>query len=502
MVPRLRTCTSAIWLQTSPRIGRAFASAEPTSSVYVVIGPIERVPSGARSIPFSSSSPFRSTRTSGEAARAFITLISVWPPARARAPSCSASIASASATDEGFAYSTSRRSTARSYPGASGGRDRLRRGLDVDSRLRSAGRAAGAAGAEGQGLGEDRGRRLSGRLGADVQPAGPGDPVDVLVGDAGLAEPLAPPLLVAARAERADVESVARERAGQRRQVELVVMGEDDHGRAEIRLHLGERLLRPGDDDLVGARHPLAGREARTRVCHDRRPAEELGPAAKRFRGVHRPVHDEARRRPVHVGEHLQPVRLHDVAAAAPQRGRRQLRQLRRRLAQGAAVLEHEQLRAHALALHDGEDDGALARLDHTPQLLEQHHSSGSTKTSISPPQGRPISSAMSSVIPYVSKRGPPPASTSCAASTTSPSTQPPETEPASPPLSPTTSIATPDSFTCPMISKLRSTRIGARPIDGSSISSSLGFDISARPIATICCSPPERVPATCCRRS
>jgi hypothetical protein len=65
-----------------------------------------------------------------------------------------------------------------------------------------------------------------------------------------------------------------------------------------------------------------------------------------------------------------------------------------------------------------------------------------------------------------------------------------------------TTSIATPDSCTCRMISKLRSTRIGASPIEGSSISSSFGWLISARPIATICCSPPDSVPASCERRS
>ena len=52
------------------------------------------------------------------------------------------------------------------------------------------------------------------------------------------------------------------------------------------------------------------------------------------------------------------------------------------------------------------------------------------------------------------------------------------------------------------MISKLCSTRIGAKPIDGSSISSSLGFDMSALPIATICCSPPDRVPASWFLRS
>ena len=52
------------------------------------------------------------------------------------------------------------------------------------------------------------------------------------------------------------------------------------------------------------------------------------------------------------------------------------------------------------------------------------------------------------------------------------------------------------------MISKTCSTSTGASPIDGSSISSTLGSAISARPIATICCSPPESVPAFCFRRS
>ena len=42
----------------------------------------------------------------------------------------------------------------------------------------------------------------------------------------------------------------------------------------------------------------------------------------------------------------------------------------------------------------------------------------------------------------------------------------------------------------------------GARPSDGSSISSTRGFDIRARPIASICCSPPESDPAICLPRS
>ncbi len=51
-------------------------------------------------------------------------------------------------------------------------------------------------------------------------------------------------------------------------------------------------------------------------------------------------------------------------------------------------------------------------------------------------------------------------------------------------------------------ISKICSTKIGARPIDGSSSSSSFGRAISARPIAHICCSPPDIVPAFCVLRS
>ena len=46
------------------------------------------------------------------------------------------------------------------------------------------------------------------------------------------------------------------------------------------------------------------------------------------------------------------------------------------------------------------------------------------------------------------------------------------------------------------MISKIFSTKIGASPIDGSSSSNSFGRAISARPIASICCSPPDIVPA------
>ncbi|SPV00778.1 Protein of uncharacterised function (DUF1602) [Burkholderia cenocepacia] len=43
---------------------------------------------------------------------------------------------------------------------------------------------------------------------------------------------------------------------------------------------------------------------------------------------------------------------------------------------------------------------------------------------------------------------------------------------------------------------------IGDKPIDGSSSSSSFGLERIARDIASICCSPPDNVPASCVARS
>ena len=53
-----------------------------------------------------------------------------------------------------------------------------------------------------------------------------------------------------------------------------------------------------------------------------------------------------------------------------------------------------------------------------------------------------------------------------------------------------------PCALICRMMLKIRATISGASPIDGSSSSSRLGRLISARPIASICCSPPDSVPA------
>ena len=46
------------------------------------------------------------------------------------------------------------------------------------------------------------------------------------------------------------------------------------------------------------------------------------------------------------------------------------------------------------------------------------------------------------------------------------------------------------------MVAITSATICGARPSDGSSIKRTRGLPISARPIASICCSPPDRSPA------
>src|SRR5262249_16722400 len=51
-------------------------------------------------------------------------------------------------------------------------------------------------------------------------------------------------------------------------------------------------------------------------------------------------------------------------------------------------------------------------------------------------------------------------------------------------------------------VAKICSTRRGASPMEGSSSSTSLGRAISARPIASICCWPPDSAPAATWRFS
>ena len=182
----------------------------------------------------------------------------------------------------------------------------LRR-LGVDALLRVPERAAGAAIPRRQCLGQDRERRLRYGVGAEIEPARPRDPLERLFRDARLAQAVALLLLVAPAADQADVESVARERQFERRQVELVVVGEDDDRGGMVggncaNASSGQATI---SSSALGIRSRVANFAAR--VGDDRRPAEQLRGGAERFGGVDSAVDEQARRRAVDLGEDLPP---------------------------------------------------------------------------------------------------------------------------------------------------------------------------------------------------
>ena len=127
----------------------------------------------------------------------------------------------------------------------------------MDGAFRFGQRPAHVAAGDGLDLGSDRQRDLLRCLGADVQPGRARDPIERLFLHTVLEELLAPPRLVPARPERADVEGLGVERADERRHVPAVVVREDDHGRGVVGPDLRDRVLGPRDHDLVRARQYL-----------------------------------------------------------------------------------------------------------------------------------------------------------------------------------------------------------------------------------------------------
>src|SRR6185436_1788307 len=73
-------------------------------------------------------------------------------------------------------------------------------------------------------LGNDRQRDLLLRVCSDVEATRAVDPVEHLLPDTGLEQPLPAALLIATRSERPDVERIRLESADERRLVELVVV--------------------------------------------------------------------------------------------------------------------------------------------------------------------------------------------------------------------------------------------------------------------------------------
>ena len=121
----------------------------------------------------------------------------------------------------------------------------------------------------------------------------------------------------------------------------------------------------------------------------------------ERLGGVDGSVHEQAGRRAVPLGEHLPAVHLDDpVPAAADELV--ELVESRRgnAVADRLAAFDDERLRPRAVTLDDREEDGAAAALPEPGELRDELHSTASTNTSISPPQGSPTDHARSSLIP------------------------------------------------------------------------------------------------------
>ena len=96
------------------------------------------------------------------------------------------------------------------------------------------------------------------------------------------AEQLPAPRLRPPRTEGADVERAALDRCPQCGQIDTVVVGERD----ERRLGIDVELVGPFDEELVGARHAFAGREAGAGVDDHGVPAERTPERAQRLGDV------------------------------------------------------------------------------------------------------------------------------------------------------------------------------------------------------------------------
>ena len=95
------------------------------------------------------------------------------------------------------------------------------------------------------------------------------------------------------RAERADEERSAFDTGAERGDVEPLLVHERDERRVRVDLD----LVRPGDDELVGARHALGRRKPGPRVDDGRVPADRTCERAERLGDVAGADRDDSRRR-------------------------------------------------------------------------------------------------------------------------------------------------------------------------------------------------------------
>ncbi len=174
------------------------------------------------------------------------------------------------------------------------------------------------------------------------------------VGDALRLQPLEPAGMRLPRAERADVEAVARQRMGERRIVDLRIVRERDEGRVAVDAERRQRHVRPFGDHLdVGK--ALDRREGGARIDDGHVVAEQLADRRQRLADMHRAGDDELRRRHVHGEEDLALRRLLHAALAAAEM---LLEHVLERIARDVGGLDQPLLAAR----HVGDDDRRAPR--------------------------------------------------------------------------------------------------------------------------------------------
>ena len=144
------------------------------------------------------------------------------------------------------------------------------------------------------------------------------DARQVGVAHALLLEPLEAARVGLSRAERADIEAIARERMQQRRVVDLRIVSERDKRRVVVDIERRQRLVRPFGDHFH-VRKTLGRREGGTRIDDSDVVAEELGDRRQRLADVDGADDDELCGRHINREEDAPLRRLFHAALAAAQ---------------------------------------------------------------------------------------------------------------------------------------------------------------------------------------
>src|SRR5262245_28406696 len=191
----------------------------------------------------------------------------------------------------------------------------------------------------------DLGRRHRGNVQADRRMNAP----ERFVADALPLQPLNPTRVRLLRAERADIEAVARQRMRERRIVDLGIVRERDERRVVIDAQRRQRFVRPLRDHL-DVRKALVGRERGARIDDDHIVAQNLGDRRQRLADMDGAGDHKPRRRHVHGEKDFALRRFFHAALAAADV---LLEQVFQRIARDIGALDQTLLAARNVSDHN-----------------------------------------------------------------------------------------------------------------------------------------------------